>query len=208
LDLEGRVLWQKNVGHCVALTALPRGERGAVAGLFLPPSQPPYVGDSKPQPWFVAAFDPADGKEIWRIETPGRTAWGEVETFYPFRENDRAGVVVSLDRVRVISSDGEQLFESKPEGERAQHKVVAVTDLDGDRRDEIVVCSGAYPSYGGRLQILDLKGKPLWASPEKDRWAFAACEDLDGDGWKELVVKSNVPIPGVGVFGLKPEERK
>lgn len=79
---------------------------------------------------------------------------------------------------------------------------IAVTDLDGDRRDEIVVADGWHSNYGklarSRLGVISRKG---------DTWSYDLVEDLDkhirfeqieiidldGDGRQEIIGRASLP---------------
>ena len=43
---------------------------------------------------------------------------------------------------------------------------------------------------GGRLEVLEADGQPLWWSEDKDFVSLVRVDDLDGDGRRELVAKS------------------
>jgi hypothetical protein len=117
----------------------------------------------------------------WRYYLGGRLA-GQHAT--PARVgNEQALVLVAAGRVQTLLRDGTPLWTSESRGLSA---LVAVRDLDGDGREEIVAHST------DQVFVFDLgSGAVRWEEPIGEMGTIAAVRvaDLDGDGLDDVLVQ-------------------
>jgi hypothetical protein len=111
-------------------------------------------------------------------------------------------------KIKVYSAKGELLSEFYPYHDTFSGGVsVAVADLDGDAKMEII--TGAGPGGGPHVRVFDINGNPVvnggfFAFDEKTYRAGieVGAADVDGDGKSEISVVSGYGVkPEVKVFG-------
>jgi hypothetical protein len=102
------------------------------------------------------------------------------------------GALVEVGVLRALNGeDGSELFTVTDPALRVNTaSSVAVGDVDGDGRPEIVACD----SSGARLIAFEHDGTFKWRSPvlEAINWGAAAIADLNGDGTPEIVIGRQV----------------
>ena len=200
IDLAGKLVYQKEVGYCEALTIVSRGERNPMAiGMFLERDTSAKRWEFRGE-WFVAAFDALTGRELWRsalsCEEKQYRQWRHTKPLLLLSGNaDSRRIVVSLGGITLLDLEGHKI------GAKEGVEVQQIADLDRDGTEEIIGCRRRY-SYdsAGRLYILDLDGDTRWESPP-GRWSVCCIEDLDGDGWKELLTIRKSDPDAVAIFG-------
>ncbi len=203
LDTKGKVVYEKEVTYCDSLTVVPRkGKTPIAVGLFFKPSRPGNCWDAKGK-WFLAAFDASTGSGLWEkpiAYTAKRFRTSRTNRLFTAANAPNSyRIVLSLGGIRVFDVEGKQLMHiGAPE-------VELLVDFDSDGVDEIVACRKVDYYAGGALSILALDGCTLWEGPP-GRWVARAAEDLDGDGWKELIAIREYRLRAVAVFGRLPAD--
>jgi len=119
-----------------------------------------------------------------------------------------APIAKQTGKIKVYSSKGELLSEFYPYHEGFSGGVsVAVADLDGDAKMEII--TGAGPGGGPHVRVFDIKGNPVvmggfFAFDENNYRAGieVGAADVDGDGKSDISVVSGYGVKAeVKVFG-------
>ncbi len=187
LDLNGKKIWEKEAGHCEALTIVPRKDKAPVAvGLF--------AGTTG----ILAGFDTSTGETLWEEEfSHNEIRFRGQETRLLFTAKfgkDSHRIIFSHNGdVRIMTSRGKKVAQL--EG----FQVEAVADFDSDGTDEILLSTGKRGDYWGKPWIVDLNGKTLWRI-NTGSWRVCGAADLDNDGWLEIVAEKG----GIAVFGRLP----
>jgi hypothetical protein len=202
LDLKGNLVLEKEVGYCEALTLVSRtGKSPVVVGFFFKPNDPgkTMIWNKKGKQ-FLAGFDVTTGKKLWEKELSD----SEKPYWFPQHRllftatcgDDSNCILFSPKSTQIYTPDGKQLTKIPKIG------IEMLVDFNGDGSDEIVFCKKKQ-SYdkGGQLSIVDLKGRVLWESPE-GVWRVCCAEDLDNDGWRELLAIRLRPSTKVAVFRI------
>lgn len=168
--------------------------------------------DGDGQDEIVTGAGPGGGPHIRAFEEDGR----EIANFFPFDQNFRGGVDVACGDV---DSDGkDEIVASQKTNGQAWIKVyrndsersivgewnafaqvesgatVALGDVDGDRKDEVIV--GAGPGGGPHIRIYEANGtlKPLQFfafHPDYRGGVSVASGDADGDGFDEIGISQS-----------------
>jgi len=106
--------------------------------------------------------------------------------------NSRGGGLVEVGVLRALrGSDGAEIFTvTDPSLRISTTSSVAVGDIDGDSRPEILACD----TSGRRLIAFEHDGAFKWRSPDLEaiNWGAPALADLDGDGTPEIVIGRQV----------------
>ena len=206
VDLAGKLVYQKEAGYCEALAAVSRkGRSPMVVGLFLKRDLSAKRRELKGE-WFVAAFDAWTGEGLWKTTVLNREEryrqWRHAKPLLLLSGNTGSRrIAVSLGDLTLLDLEGYQV--GAKEGVEAQE----VADIDRDGIEEIIGCRRkSHYDRAGRLYILDPSGETRWESPP-GRWSVCCIEDLDGDGWEELLALREYPCRAVAIFGKFPTER-
>lgn len=207
LNTQGEKVYGNQLGYCEELELLERpGQSPVIVAILVRVS---YVGNRyRPEESpFLSAFDALTGQELWRADLPSEKdrsllrRFGTRRLFIAEERGRQPFVVVNAERATIFALDGTKIGQA--EGVWA----AGLSDLDSDGKAEIIgYRSKRTHDRGGQLVVTDLNGKTLWTGP-KGRWQYQGAEDLDNDGWKELLAIREGVCRAVAVFGRAPEER-
>lgn len=152
LDLDGKLLWNRKV--CAFVPT--KYEFGFAASPIYHAGRLIVTSESETEP-VVLALDPADGKEVWRIERPEATSYS---TPVVTELNGRPQLMLSGGQ-KVVSYDpesGKQLWET-----RGSWLVTCGTMVwNADR--SLVYASGGYPSKQTMAVKTDGSGEIAWSN--------------------------------------------
>ncbi|HEY7412402.1 MAG TPA: FG-GAP-like repeat-containing protein, partial [Vicinamibacteria bacterium] len=197
--VEGSVLFRGNVVHAFvdsgrAVAESDESNNHAASG---PPCEdapaPVPFAPSLKWSWTGSPVEPASRHVMATPAVVDLDGDGAPEVvFHSFRELE-AGAVTHGGRLRVLrGSDGAEVFTvADPAHAVAGLSQVAVGDIDGDGRPEIVSVHEA----GNRLIAFEHDGTFKWLSTEVNNglhWGGASLADLDGDHVPEIVVGRTV----------------
>lgn len=156
LDLAGKVLWEKDLGHMQTRGGFGEGASPALHGNTLVINWD-HEGDD-----FVVAIDKRDGKELWRQKRDEATSWA---TPLIVEHEGKAQVIVSAtNRIRSYDlASGEQIWECG--GMTAN---VIPTPIPGD--GVIYAASGF---RGASLMAIKLGGKGDLTESDSVLWRHA-----------------------------------
>jgi outer membrane protein assembly factor BamB len=142
LDMQGEVLWQKELGQMSTRNGFGEGSSASVYGqtVVIPWD---HEGDS-----FIVALDAQSGREKWRAERAERTTWA-TPLITPF--GNRVQVVTNGNRVRSYDLEtGDLLWEC---GGQVGNPVPTPV-----RFEDQVVCMTGYQGYAIASMALDSQG--------------------------------------------------
>ncbi len=205
LDKSGRKVWQTDQGYCKAMNFTNDGNgTNLLIGLFNGCVKDKASNWSSP--WFLEAINPLNGERIWRSflkreKEPGWDhEWNEGKPILVLGRmldgKKHSVIVVSLGKaVWFFLGNGRQIALMD------DFSAAFKTDFDSDGSDELVL-HAKKETYerGGQLTITGATSNVLWVS-SPERWNPVCAEDMDGDGWKELVATRDDSPDAVGVFG-------
>jgi outer membrane protein assembly factor BamB len=126
VDFTGNIVWSRPVAPPPTVESVPAktdadadiaamyNDLGAAASPALYKDRLFVTSDHSPRAWMMAAYNTADGKELWRVDIPKeQTAYGWSSPFV--WENERRIEIVTAGdrRVRSFDIDGRLLWELK-----------------------------------------------------------------------------------------------
>jgi outer membrane protein assembly factor BamB len=142
LDMNGKVIWEKELGQMTTRNGFGEGSSASVYGetVVIPWD---HEGDS-----FIVALNAANGEEQWRVARDERTTWA-TPLITPFK--DKVQVVTNGTRVRSYDlADGTLLWEC---GGQAKNPIPSPI-----RHEDQVVCMTGYQGYAIVSMSLDSSG--------------------------------------------------